>query len=129
MTHDNPHTSSPSPHNDDARTGVGKNSNNPTGGKPNLLDPAGKPALTPEEISRKASGRATWHRRASKPVSIWMFALFTMLFIHRWVPNSVWLMVHMVTLGLITNSILIWSQHFAEGILKVKIPVKAARFR
>ena len=122
MTHDNPHPSSPSPHNDDARTGVGKNSNNPTGGKPNLLDPAGKPALTPEEISRKASGRATWHRRASKPVSIWMFALFTMLFIHRWVPNSVWLMVHMVTLGLITNSILIWSQHFAEGILKVKIP-------
>lgn len=92
------------------------------GGMPSS-DGSGKPgsAMTPEEIARKASGRATWHRKASKPVSVWMFLLFITLFVHRWIPNSIWLMVHMVTLGLITNSILIWSQHFTEALLKIKL--------
>ena len=86
--------------------------------------PAGVPgaSLTTEEIARRASGRGTWHRRASKPVSYWMFALIAALLLHRVIPNSGWLMVHMVTLGLITNSILIWSQHFTEALMKIKIP-------
>lgn len=72
-----------------------------------------------------ASGRATWHRKASKPVSLWMFALFAVLMTHRWIPESTWLMVHMVTLGLITNSILVWSQHFTEALLKNRLPDEA----
>ena len=88
------------------------------------MRPAGIPgaSLTTEEIARRASGRGTWHRRASKPVSYWMFALIGALLLHRVIPNSGWLMVHMVTLGLITNSILIWSQHFTEALMKIKIP-------
>lgn len=88
------------------------------------MRPAGIPgaSLTTEEIARRASGRGTWHRRASKPVSYWMFALIGALLLHRIIPNSGWLMVHMVTLGLITNSILIWSQHFTEALMKIKIP-------
>ena len=78
--------------------------------------------LTPEEIARRASGRGTWHRRASKPVSHWMFTLIAVLLLHKFIPNSGWLMVHIVTLGLITNSILIWSQHFTEALMKIKIP-------
>ena len=78
--------------------------------------------LTPEEIARRASGRGTWHRRASKPVSYWMFGLIGALVLHRLIPNSGWLMVHMVTLGLVTNSILIWSQHFTEALMKIQIP-------
>ncbi|MDO4916231.1 MAG: multicopper oxidase domain-containing protein [Rothia sp. (in: high G+C Gram-positive bacteria)] len=77
--------------------------------------------FSPGGIARKASGRSNWHRRASKPVTLWMFALLILIFVHRWVPNSLWLMVHMVTLGLITNSILIWSQHFCEALLKLKV--------
>ena len=88
------------------------------------MRPAGVPgaSLTTEEIARRASGRGTWHRRASKPVSYWMFALIAALLLHRFIPNSGWLMVHIVTLGLITNSILIWSQHFTEALMKIKIP-------
>ena len=78
--------------------------------------------LTPEEVARRASGRGTWHRRASKPVSYWMFALVGALLLHKFIPNSGWLLVHIVTLGLITNSILIWSQHFTEALMKIKIP-------
>lgn len=54
-----------------------------------------------------------------------MVALFVALMVHRWVPDALWLMVHMVTLGLITNSILIWSQHFAEALLKNRLPDSA----
>lgn len=88
------------------------------------MRPAGVPgaSLTTEEIARRASGRGTWHRRASKPVSHWMFTLIGVLLLHRFIPNSGWLMVHIVTLGLITNSILIWSQHFTEALMKIKIP-------
>ena len=81
--------------------------------------------LTPEEIARRASGRGTWHRRASKPVSYWMFTLIGALLVHKLIPNSGWLLVHIVTLGLITNSILIWSQHFTEALMKIKIPDEA----
>ena len=81
--------------------------------------------LTAEEIARRASGRGTWHRRASKPVSYWMFGIIAALLAHRFIPNGGWLIVHMVTLGLITNSILIWSQHFTEALMKIKIPDEA----
>ena len=103
----------------------------PGGGSSGLsigMRPAGVPgaSLTTEEIARRASGRGTWHRRASKPVSYWMFALIAALLLHRIIPNSGWLMVHMVTLGLITNSILIWSQHFTEALMKIKIQIGRA---
>ena len=101
---------------------------NVSGGGSSGLSIGARPAdvpganLTPEEIARRASGRGTWHRRASKPVSHWMFTLIGVLLLHRFIPNSGWLMVHIVTLGLITNSILIWSQHFTEALMKIKIP-------
>ena len=101
---------------------------NVSGGGSSGLSIGARPAdvpganLTPEEIARRASGRGTWHRRASKPVSHWMFTLVGVLLLHRFIPNSGWLMVHIVTLGLITNSILIWSQHFTEALMKIKIP-------
>ncbi|MGV3016768.1 multicopper oxidase domain-containing protein [Rothia sp. 88186D007BW] len=85
------------------------------------LDAPGSP-VTDKQARDIASGRHTWHRKASKPVSLWMFALFILLMTHRWVPESLWLMVHMVALGLITNSILIWSQHFTEALLKNRLP-------
>ena len=54
-----------------------------------------------------------------------MFGIIAALLAHRFIPNGGWLIVHMVTLGLITNSILIWSQHFTEALMKIKIPDEA----
>ena len=85
------------------------------------LDAPGAP-ITDQQARDIATGRRTWHRKASKPVSVWMFALFIVLMTHRWIPEPLWLMVHIVTLGLITNSILVWSQHFTEALLKHKLP-------
>ena len=54
-----------------------------------------------------------------------MFGVIIAILVHRFIPKGGWLIVHMVTLGLITNSILIWSQHFTEALMKIKIPDSA----
>lgn len=67
------------------------------------------------------TGRRSWHRRASRPVSVWMVLLVLVVLIHPWLPQSRWLIVHMVTLGLVTTSILVWGQHFTEALLKTRL--------
>ncbi len=67
------------------------------------------------------TSRSAWHRRASRPVSLWMLALVALVLAHPFVPQSRWLLVHMVTLGLVTTSIMIWGQHFTEALLKTRL--------
>lgn len=78
-------------------------------------------AESPSPSRRKPS----WHRRATKPVQLWLIALVIMGIVHRWVPASTWVIVHMFTLGLITNSILVWGQHFTETLLHRRLPENA----
>lgn len=64
----------------------------------------------------------------------WMLALVMVVLVHQWLPQARWLMVHMVTLGLITTSIMVWGQHFAEALLKTRLgeesrPRQLARLR
>lgn len=74
---------------------------------------------------RRPSGRSSWHRKAGIPVRVWMGVLLLVIVFHRWIPETRWLMVHLVTLGLVTNSILVWSQHFTESLLKHRLPDSA----
>lgn len=67
------------------------------------------------------SDRGSWHRRAARPVSAWMLILVVVVLIHPFIPQARWLMVHMVTLGLITTSIMVWGQHFTEALLKTRL--------
>ncbi|MFC4754574.1 multicopper oxidase domain-containing protein [Dietzia aurantiaca] len=76
----------------------------------------------PQAGSRR---RGSWHRRATRPVQLWMIALVILGVVHRWVPASTWVLVHMFTLGLITNSILVWGQHFTETLLHRRPPESA----
>ena len=80
------------------------------------------PAPDPRPAGRSpATGRGAWHRRAARPVMGWMLALVVVVLVHQWLPQARWLMVHMVTLGLITTSIMVWGQHFAEALLKTRL--------
>ncbi|QEU12483.1 multicopper oxidase domain-containing protein [Dermabacter vaginalis] len=65
--------------------------------------------------------RRSWHRKASKPVSYWMIALVIAVAAHPLIPQFRWLLVHMVTLGLVTTSIMVWGQHFTEALLKTRL--------
>lgn len=84
------------------------------------------PSLSPAQSSDPLS-RSAWHRRASRPVLGWMLALIVLALVHRWVPQARWLLVHMVTLGLLTTSVMIWAQHFADALLRTRADEAARR--
>ena len=66
--------------------------------------------------------KGSWHRRATRPVQLWMIALVLLGVVHRWVPAATWTIIHVFTLGLLTNSILVWGQHFTETLLHRRPP-------
>ncbi|QAU51447.1 multicopper oxidase domain-containing protein [Corynebacterium pelargi] len=88
-------------------------------------------------MSDQTSGRfsrAAWHRKASKPVTIWLIALVLISLVHWAIPNYRWLLIHMFTLGALSNSIMLWSQHFTEKFLHQQLddatrPLQILRFR
>ncbi|WP_235923174.1 copper oxidase [Corynebacterium lizhenjunii] len=63
-----------------------------------------------------------WHRRAAKPISIWMFVFILAGLSHIVIPNYRWVLIHIFTLGVLTNSILVWSQHLTEKFVQQRLP-------
>lgn len=64
----------------------------------------------------------SWHQRAGMPVRLWLVALVLAGLAHPVLPESRWLLVHLFTLGAVTNSILVWSQTLAERFLGYHLP-------
>src|SRR5690625_1063085 len=62
--------------------------------------------------------RSTWHIRANALVGFWLLAAAVIAVIHRFVPEDLWLMIHLVLLGAVSTAILIWSQHFSQTLLR-----------
>lgn len=56
------------------------------------------------------------------PVRVWMMVLILVGLTHWAIPNSRWLLVHVFTIGLVVNSILLWSQTLAERFLGHHLP-------
>ena len=52
------------------------------------------------------------------PLIGWLVAAVVIAGIHRWLPDANWLMLHLVLLGALTHSILVWSFHFAQTLLR-----------
>ena len=62
-----------------------------------------------------------WHRKASRPVSIWMAVFLAAGLAHPFIPDGSWLLIHIFTLGILTNSIMLWSQNLTERFLGQKL--------
>lgn len=67
----------------------------------------------------------TWHRKASRPVSLWMMVFLLVGATHTLIPNYRWVLIHLFTLGILSNSIVVWSQHLTEKFVQLKLPVSA----
>ena len=67
---------------------------------------------------RPGGGR---HNRARDyTVIIWLLSAVIIAAAHRVVPESTWLMVHLVLLGALTPSVFVWSQYFTAALLKTR---------
>ncbi|WP_182346019.1 multicopper oxidase domain-containing protein [Tomitella gaofuii] len=62
---------------------------------------------------------STWHLRTGSVVAAWLVALVVVAAAHEQIPQSPWLLVHLLGLGAATNAILIWSWYFTEAMLKL----------
>lgn len=66
--------------------------------------------------------RASWHLRANALVGAWLVAAVAATVVHRALPAAPWLMVHLLLLGAVSTAILVWSQHFADTLLRRPAP-------
>ncbi|HYQ73589.1 multicopper oxidase domain-containing protein [Cellulomonas sp.] len=73
--------------------------------------------------------RADWHLRAHVLVLAWGVAAAAVALAHRWAPASGWLMVHLLLLGAASTAILVWSQHFADTLIRRAAPRRALLVR
>ncbi|MEO9222849.1 MAG: hypothetical protein ABI251_13965 [Mycobacteriaceae bacterium] len=62
---------------------------------------------------------SSWHLRTGSVVLAWLLALLAVALAHPLVPESQWLLVHLLALGAASNAILIWSWYFTESVLKL----------
>lgn len=51
---------------------------------------------------------------------LWLVAAVVVAVAHRWIPESTWLLVHLVALGALTHSVMVWSAHFTAALLKTR---------
>lgn len=61
--------------------------------------------------------RGFWPLR-DLPVVFWFVALLVSTLTHPWLPAPRWLMIHLLLLGAVSHSILVWSRYFADALLK-----------
>jgi hypothetical protein len=71
---------------------------------------------------RAPVGRAGWHRRAGLLPIAYLAGIVAVGLAHPIVPESRWLLIHLLLLGAASNAILIWSVHFATAILRSPAP-------
>ena len=74
------------------------------------------PPRPPRPDTRPAT-RGTWALR-DRPAVVWLALAVLLTLVHPFVPGSRWLMVHLVLLGALTHSALVWSTHFTQALLK-----------
>ncbi|ABL81610.1 MULTISPECIES: multicopper oxidase domain-containing protein [unclassified Nocardioides] len=51
------------------------------------------------------------------PALLWLIAVVVVSLAHRELPAPRWLLIHLLLLGAVTHSILVWSQHFTDALL------------
>ncbi|TQJ50259.1 multicopper oxidase domain-containing protein [Phycicoccus sp. SLBN-51] len=70
----------------------------------------------------RSGPRLRWHLAANSGVIAWLVGLLGVSLAHPFVPESRWLLVHLLLLGAVTNAVLVWSAHFADALLKNPSP-------
>lgn len=74
--------------------------------------------MTPRPGS-PSGARGEWALR-DRPGVLWLMLAILVALAHPFIAESRWLMVHLVLLGAITHSIMVWSTHFTQALLKTR---------
>ncbi|MFC5930223.1 copper oxidase [Cryobacterium melibiosiphilum] len=69
-------------------------------------------------VAARVHARRTWYLQTNAVVVGWLVVLGITVLSHQRVPGADWLMVHLLLLGAMSTAILIWSQHFADTLVR-----------
>ncbi|HEX6916668.1 MAG TPA: copper oxidase, partial [Phycicoccus sp.] len=68
-------------------------------------------------LPARPSTRARFPLR-DRPGVVWLGLAAVLTLVHPFVPGADWLLVHLVLLGALTHSAMVWSTHFTQALLK-----------
>jgi FtsP/CotA-like multicopper oxidase with cupredoxin domain len=71
----------------------------------------------PPTADRRPTNRSGWHRRTGLVPIAYLAAIVAVGLAHPFVPQSPWLLLHLLLLGAATNAILVWGAHFSAAVL------------
>ncbi|HEX2857717.1 MAG TPA: multicopper oxidase domain-containing protein [Propionibacteriaceae bacterium] len=74
----------------------------------------------PEEAPPRPRKRQGGALRDRPPV-VWLALALVFALLHPWFPRLGWAAIHLVLLGALTHSIIVWSSHFAQALLKTPL--------
>ncbi|HET6966689.1 MAG TPA: copper oxidase, partial [Ornithinibacter sp.] len=72
------------------------------------------------------ASRRSWPLR-DRPGLAWLGLAALLTLLHPFVPASEWLLVHLVLLGALTHSAIVWSTHFTQALLKTPADIDDRR--
>lgn len=72
----------------------------------------------PHAARRPSTGRRGRMLALSVPMLGWLVAALVVVVMHRFIPEPRWMMVHVLTLGVATNAIVVWSSYFTDAVLR-----------
>lgn len=75
------------------------------------------PSIGPRPASPRIS-RTLWYGILNSVVAGWVVAAVVVMIAGRGIPAAEWLTVHLMLLGAASTAIIVWSQHFADTLLR-----------
>jgi nitrite reductase (NO-forming) len=80
--------------------------------------PIGPRPTAPRPASSGGMPRRLWYGLLNGLILAWFSAGVVIMVVQGGVPASEWLMVHVTLLGAASTAIIVWSQHFADTLLR-----------
>ncbi|MEI7778642.1 MAG: hypothetical protein WCJ42_04335 [Actinomycetes bacterium] len=65
------------------------------------------------------SSRSTWHIGAGAVGALWLLMALATAVRAVFTPSNLWLPIHLLLLGALSNAVLIWSTYFSEALLRL----------
>ena len=69
-----------------------------------------------------SKGRRGFNALRDGPPLVWLVATLVVAAAHDLVPVPRWAMIHLLLLGAVSHSVVVWSQHFSDALLRTAPP-------
>lgn len=69
-----------------------------------------------------STGRRGFNPLRDAPPVLWLAATLAVALAHTAVPVPRWMMIHLLLLGAVSHSVVVWSQHFSDALLRTAPP-------